>query len=86
MTTSIADQQRVATDRSRLIIGLIVALYWAISVFAVSEKMLGEPDLWWHIKTGEWIWQHHAVPTTDPFSSTFAGHPWIAKEWLSQVL
>ena len=86
MTTSIADQQRVATDRSRLIIGLIVALYWAISVFAVSEKMLGEPDLWWHIKTGEWIWQHHAVPTTDPFSYTFAGHPWIAKEWLSQVI
>ncbi len=26
------------------------------------------------------------VPTVDPFSFTFAGQPWIAKEWLSQLL
>lgn len=76
----------MATDRSRLVIGLLVALYWIITTLAVSDKMLGEPDIWWHIRTGAWIWQHKAVPTTDPFSYTFAGHPWIAKEWLSQVL
>ncbi len=86
MTTSIADRQREATDQSRLIIGLLVALYWVFCTFAVSDKMLGEPDMWWHIRTGQWIWEHKAVPTTDPFSYTFAGHPWIAKEWLSQVL
>ena len=25
-------------------------------------------------------------PTVDSFSHTFAGQPWIAKEWLSQLL
>ncbi len=30
--------------------------------------------------------KHHAVPHTDPFSYTFAGAPWLAHEWLSEVL
>ena len=31
-------------------------------------------------------WRNGTVPTVDPFSFTFAGQPWIAKEWLSQLL
>src|SRR5262245_65487858 len=29
--------------------------------------------------------EHHAVPTTDPFSATLRGAHWVAFEWLSQV-
>jgi hypothetical protein len=53
-------------------------------VFAavVSYFQICSPDLWWHIKTGEWIWQQHSFPQGDPFSYTAAGQPWIAHEWL----
>ena len=48
--------------------------------------LLADPDSHWHITVGNWILQHGAVPTVDSYSFTFAGQPWIAKEWLSQVL
>jgi hypothetical protein len=61
-----------------------LAIFLGIVVYTY-DMLLAEPDLWWHIKTGQWMWQHGAVPTTDPFSHSFAGKPWIAKEWLSQI-
>jgi len=51
-----------------------------------ASPFLHDPDTYWHIKAGEWILQHRAVPHTDPFSYTFAGAPWEAHEWLSEVL
>ena len=48
--------------------------------------LLADPDSHWHIAVGNWILQHGAVPTVDTYSYTFTGQPWIAKEWLSQVL
>lgn len=29
-----------------------------------------DPDFWWHLKTGEWVWQHRSIPESDPFSFT----------------
>lgn len=45
-----------------------------------------DPDVWWHLRTGEWIWTTHVIPTTDIFSYTAAHHPWVPHEWLSQCL
>ena len=85
MTVSHA-AQNLAADRVRLLIGVIIGLYWFIAVVAMRERFLADPDIWWHIKTGSWIWAHGAVPVTDPFSFSYAGHPWIAKELLSQLV
>ncbi|HEY6342139.1 MAG TPA: hypothetical protein VIY49_11655 [Bryobacteraceae bacterium] len=46
---------------------------------------LSDPDLWWHLKTGELIWRTHSIPHFDLFSFTVAGQPWTAQEWLSEV-
>jgi len=48
--------------------------------------LLSDPDSHWHITVGNWILEHRAVPDVDIYSFTFNGQPWIAKEWLSQVL
>ena len=45
-----------------------------------------EPDVWWHIKVGETILRTHRVPIVDPYSFTVPGAPWIAYEWLGDVL
>ncbi|MGA2264104.1 MAG: hypothetical protein ABSH28_22055, partial [Acidobacteriota bacterium] len=48
----------------------------------ISFRQTTSLDIWWHLKTGEWIWQQHRIPRIDPFSFTAAGKPWIAHEWL----
>src|SRR5882757_8324320 len=48
--------------------------------------LLSDPDSHWHITVGNWILEHRAVPDVDLYSFTFNGQPWIAKEWLSQVV
>jgi hypothetical protein len=48
--------------------------------------LLADCDTGWHIRTGQWILAHHAVPVQDIFSFSKAGSPWYAWEWLSDVI
>ncbi len=48
--------------------------------------MLRDGDVSWHIAAGRWILQHRAIPTTDPFSYTVFGHPWVDTEWLAEII
>ncbi len=54
-------------------------------LMVAGAKLLNDPDTYWHIFVGNWILSH-GLPYADPFSFTFAGKPWIAKEWLSQLI
>jgi len=44
---------------------LLVCLLAGIGVYLL--RPLYDPDVYWHLKTGEWIWQHRMLPTTDAF-------------------
>ena len=59
---------------------LFGAVFWSLRLFFV------DPDLWWHVKVGEGILATRHWPTTDPYSFTVAGQPWIAYEWLGEVV
>jgi len=67
----------------RLKLPLILCFLVAI---AFSLKNIREPDIWWQLKTGEWILENHQVPKQDIFSYTFEGKPWINIKWGSEVL
>lgn len=56
-----------------------------LAVLTVRSRF-SDPDMWWHLKTGEVIWTTHRIPTTDLFSYTTNHHAWVPHEWLSQVL
>ena len=56
-----------------------------LGVFAMTARNVTDPDVWWHLKTGELIAEHKTVPRTDPFSYTRAGQPWVAHEWLTEL-
>ena len=61
----------------------------AIALFglaAFSPAALGDGDTFSHLATGEWIVAHGAAPRADPFSHSMPGAPWVAHEWLSEVL
>ncbi len=49
---------------------------------ALGFKKLLEPDIWWYLRTGEWIQQNGSAPTVDEFSFTFPGTEWINVKWL----
>src|SRR3954470_11875263 len=60
------------------------AVLVAAIVFTVQSRF-NDPDLWYHLKIGQIIWNTHSIPRVDLFSFTALGHPWVAQEWLSQV-
>jgi hypothetical protein len=55
-------------------------------LLAMTARNAVDPDLWWHLRTGQWIVESHGIPHSDPFSFTRAGHAWISHEWLSEVI
>jgi len=59
------------------------ALAFAIVLFTPS--VLNDGDTYWHIAAGRWMLDNQAVLRIDPFSYTFAGHPWQTHEWLAEV-
>lgn len=55
-------------------------------LFTLAARNVTDPDVWWHLKTGQLIVETHAVPRTDPYSFTRFGQPWVDHEWLSELL
>jgi len=43
-------------------------------------------DLFWHLATGRWIVEHHALPADDPFAVASDRGAWINDEWLFDVI
>lgn len=57
----------------------------ALGLFAMSARNATDPDLWWHLRTGQLTMLKHAVFHDDPFSFTRFHQPWINHEWFSDV-
>lgn len=70
----------------------------ALALLGLFSTEIGDPDFWWHLRTGQYIVEHHRLPVPDPFSWTTAGaqagyageestrHFNLTHEWLAQVL
>jgi hypothetical protein len=66
---------------------LAIGMVLFVALLSVGAPLLlADPDTHWHIAIGDWILKNGMVPTVDTHSHTFLGQPWIAKEWLSQLL
>jgi hypothetical protein len=50
------------------------------------QGLLADGDAGWHIRTGEYILDHHAVPRRDLYSFSKPDAPWYAWEWGSDVI
>jgi Tfp pilus assembly protein PilF len=68
----------------KILAAAVVVLAITFPFFLALEK-ISESDTFWHLKTGEWILSHGAVPHVDPFSATVSGKEWLDWEWLFQV-
>jgi hypothetical protein len=61
---------------------VFIFLLWSLFAGTLSNRPLADPDIGWHIRTGEQILATHTLPRVDPYSSTMRGQPWFAWEWL----
>jgi hypothetical protein len=57
-----------------------------LGLFTMAARSVTDPDVWWHLRTGQLILETHKVPHADPYSFTKFGKDWVDHEWLSQVM
>jgi hypothetical protein len=83
-----AEIATLAPSRSRF--GISLPLLFGVVVFAdavaLGSHLLADPDTYWHISVGHWILAHQTVPHRGIFSYPMAAKPWVADEWLSEVV
>jgi len=65
---------------------VLVILFSVPALLCVRAAVMSDPDVWWHLRTGQWILEQHAFPQTDPFSIDAMGKPWQAYSWLFDLV
>lgn len=76
------DQLAPTTVLSRSFAG-VFQLYVLVYAFLFASRPVDDADFWFHLKTGQYIFQNGQVPHTELFSFTYNGIPWVAHGWLS---
>lgn len=64
---------------------VIWVLVYSIPTFQAMLPV-DDPDLWWHLRTAQWILEHGYVPMVDSFSVYGMGKPWVAYSWLFEII
>ncbi len=71
---------------SVLEIVVLVVLFSAAAVWeAIHLQLLTDSSVWLQLRTGNWILDHHSVPSTGLFSR-FDALSWADSNWGSQVM
>lgn len=65
----------------RLLVFVLLA-----AIFTLTAGQITDPDFWWHLRTGQLIYETRAIPHADIFSFTAQGKEWVTHEWLAEVL
>jgi hypothetical protein len=85
MSLGIVHDKTVTLGWRELMPWLVAVLVYVV-ILAAGNNLLADADTYWHVTIGRWILDHHQVPHADAFSFTAFGKPWIAQEWLAQVM
>jgi len=62
--------------------GLFIILIAVFTSFFPIDNF----DIWWHLKTGEYIVSEKTIPDSDIYSFTAKGNSWTTHEWLSELI
>jgi len=65
----------------------LIAFFAVIGIQALRLKYcVLDFDIWWHLKVGDWILEHFALPHTGILSRTAANLPWVAYSWGYEIM
>ncbi|HWB85811.1 MAG TPA: hypothetical protein VG675_16835 [Bryobacteraceae bacterium] len=63
----------------------VLLAFAGIFLIGLFSTEIADTDFWWHLRAGEFIVQHHALPVPDPFAyTTVMGHPQYSGEWTTR--
>ena len=73
---------------TRLITWLSLRRLGFVVIFLVllTTMHLIDPDYFWHLRTGQYLFEHQTLPIGDIFSYTYDGKPWVLHEWLFEIV
>ena len=75
-----------ALSRNETVRFLALGILFSFPAFAfIRSFYMTDPDFGWHLRTGQWILSHHALPQTDPFSTYGVDKPWYDYSWLFDI-
>jgi len=63
---------------------LVVAAF--VVILCVLVRRGGDPDIFWHLITGQWMVDHHQVVSKDLFTFTVSGTRWIDPEYTTEII
>ncbi len=66
--------------------GNILVLLVLVDIFLMATIKLGDYDIWYHLRAGDYILSTGSVFHNDPFSFTAADRPWSVQSWLAAVI
>src|ERR1019366_8316599 len=64
---------------------LIVAAALILTLCLIVRRG-GDPDIFWHLVTGQWMVDHHRLVTQDLFTFTVSGKPWLDGEYATEIV
>src|SRR5260370_1520250 len=66
---------------------LLVGLLCVLPIHQLrSFTAVVDPDIWWHVRVGQWILEHHSFPHQGIFSFEGATRTWAAYSWGFEVI
>ncbi|MDX2174967.1 MAG: hypothetical protein SF028_00695 [Candidatus Sumerlaeia bacterium] len=83
MTAASDPSGAAKTSRAHALIAWILFTAAILSVALVPIR--ADNDCWWHVKTGQFLWQAGELPKHDVFNYLAEGYEWHNHEWLAQL-
>ena len=80
MSEAMTHRLRRITPGQLLVVGAFVV------ILCVLIRRGGDPDIFWHLITGQWMVDHKQVVSQDLFTFTVAGKHWIDPEYMTEII
>ena len=74
-----------ATDRRRPTVDTVAAGLVGVLSFLIAVRPALDNDLWFHLRTADWMLEHHRWVGMDPFNHTRPGVVRVQTDWLAQL-
>jgi hypothetical protein len=70
----------------RITPGQVLVAAAFVVILCVIVRRGGDPDIFWHLVTGQWMVDHHQIVSHDLFTFTVAGKQWIDPEYTTEII
>ncbi len=64
----------------------LMVLVLLLCILFMASQEITDPDFWWHLRTGQYIYETGSIPRQDVFSYTVSSQRWVTHEWLTEII